>query len=64
MTGTVNIGPRERRKRLLMGVTVLTVGAAIALALLATGAARPWRIALFLPFWIGALGLLQAREKT
>ncbi len=59
-----NIGPGERRKRLWMGVTMLVVGALVALALILAGAQRWWRVALFIPFWMGALGLFQAREKT
>lgn len=64
MTGTANIGPGERRKRLLTGMAMLAVGALVALALILTGAERWWRVALFVPFWMGALGLFQAREKT
>ena len=64
MDASANIGPRERRKRLLMGVGMLAVGAASALALIATGVPRAWRIGLFFPFWMGALGIFQAREKT
>ena len=59
-----NIGPGERRKRLLMGVTMLAVGASLALTLILIGAPRQWRLTLFLPFWMGALGFFQAREKT
>lgn len=43
---------------------MLAVGAGIALALILAGVDRWWRIGLFLPFWIGALGVFQAREKT
>ena len=64
MTATVNIGPRERRKRLVMGVATLGVSAAIALALILAGVNRWWRVGLFIPFWMGALGVFQAREKT
>ena len=60
----VNIGPREQRKRLVMGVGALAAGGLIALAMLAAGAPRAWRIGLFFPFWMGALGIFQAREKT
>ena len=59
-----NIGPGERRKRLLMGVTILAVGASLALTLILIGAPRPWRLTLFLPFWMGALGVFQARANT
>jgi hypothetical protein len=59
-----NIGPKERRKRLRMGVAVLAISVGIWMALIAVGANRWWRIILFLPLWMGALGFFQAREKT
>ena len=62
--GMANIGPGERRKRLLMGIAMLAVGVGITAALILTGVSRGWRVGLFLPFWMGALGLFQAREKT
>ena len=47
-----------------MGVAMLTVVFGVALALILTDISRWWRIGLFLPFWMGALGLFQAKEKT
>ena len=64
MTGTENIGPRERRRRLVMGAGALAAGGLILLGMIAAGAPRAWRIGLFFPFWMGSLGLFQAREKT
>jgi hypothetical protein len=60
----VNIGPRERSKRRMMAVVGLTVGVSVAFVLVVTGAPRLLRLVVFLPIWIGSLGLLQAREKT
>jgi hypothetical protein len=60
----VNIGPKERRKRLVAGATMCAVGAGIAAALIVFHQDRSWRIFLFIPFWVGALGLFQARERT
>ncbi len=60
----VNIGPGERRKRLIFGLISWGVGILLALALIASGASRWWRLVLALPFWLGALGVFQAREKT
>jgi hypothetical protein len=60
----INIGPRERRKRLMFGSAALAVGAAIALLLIFIDAPLGWRAPLFLPFFFGALGVFQAREKT
>lgn len=59
-----NIGPQERRKRLRFGVIAVAVGVALAIVLTLTGVNRLFRLGLFLPFWVGALGYLQAREKT
>jgi hypothetical protein len=59
-----NIGPRERRKRLAAGVVQLGIGLAALAALVATGAARRWRLPLLLAFWGAAAGLFQWRDKT
>lgn len=59
-----NIGPKEIRKRLLMGVAVLAVGVVLAVVLAHTRVSRVWYAALFLPFWVGTLGISQARKKT
>ena len=59
-----NIGPGERRRRFLLGAGALAAGGLIALGMIAAGAPRAWRIGLFFPFWMGSLGLFQAREKT
>ena len=59
-----NIGPKETRKRLLMGVTMLAVGVVLAVIFTHAGVSRGWYSALFLPFWMGTLGISQARKKT
>ncbi len=60
----MNIGPREQRKRLVMGAVMSAVAIIIAGALIFFGLNRWWRIGLLLPFWMGSLGLFQAKEKT
>jgi hypothetical protein len=35
-----------------------------AFILFTTAAPKPWRLGLFLPIWLGALGVFQARDKT
>ncbi len=60
----INIGPRERWRRLATGVLMLAVGTGITAALILTGLDRWWRIGLFVPFWMGALGVFQARDQT
>ena len=59
-----NIGPRERRKRLVFGMAAIGIGAVIALLLILIHAPLVWRLPLFLPFFAGALGVFQARDKT
>ena len=59
-----NIGPKETRKRLLMGVTMLAVGVVLAVIVTHAGVSRGWYAALFLPFWMGTLAISQARKKT
>jgi uncharacterized membrane protein len=59
-----NIGPRERRKRRLLGIVSLTVAVGVAFVLVAFGAPRWSRLVVFFPLWMAGLGLLQAREKT
>ena len=59
-----NIGPKETRKRLLMGVAMIGIGLAWAVIFSQIGVSRLWYAGLFLPFWMGTLALSQARKKT
>ena len=59
-----NIGPKEVRKRLLIGVALLALGIALAVGFAHADVSRGWYAALFLPFWIGTLAISQARKKT
>ena len=59
-----NIGPKETRKRLIVGVAVLAMGVVMAVIFTHAGVSRGWYAALFLPFWIGTLAFSQARKKT
>ena len=63
-TGVGNLGVRQRRRRLVMGVVALGVGMAMVAALIALDVDRGWRVLAALPFWAGALGLLQANANT
>ena len=63
-TELVNIGPKETRKRLLLGAVLVAVGVGLAVIFSHAGVRRGWYSALFLPFWMGPLALFQARKKT
>jgi hypothetical protein len=59
-----NIGPRERQKRLAMGLASLTVGLLLAAAMLLFDVSRIWRLAIFLPALMAGLGVRQATAQT
>ena len=59
-----NIGPRERARRLRLGGVAFGVGVVLAAVLVGVGAPREWRVTLFAPFLVAALGVFQARDKT
>jgi hypothetical protein len=64
MTEACNIGPRERRKRRVLGLVSLTVGVGVAFVLVVYGVPRWWRLVVFFPIWLAGLGLLQARARV
>jgi len=59
-----NISTRERRKRLASGVIMFVISLAVLAALMAGGASRWWRLALFPLFAGAASGFFQWRDKT
>ena len=59
-----NIGPRERRRRLIIGIAMFAIAAAVATMLIVTAAPKAWRLFVLLPCWVGALGVIQVKEKT
>jgi len=59
-----NIGPRERRKRLVFGITALAVSIVISFLFVFTGVRPVFRLPLFIPLFVGALGFFQARDRT
>jgi hypothetical protein len=64
VTEAINIGPRERRKRRILGVVALTVGVGLAFVLVIFQAPRWSRAIVFLPIWIAGLGLMQSRDHV
>ncbi|GMV05919.1 MAG: hypothetical protein AMXMBFR53_21960 [Gemmatimonadota bacterium] len=59
-----NIGARQRRHRLAVGLLAAAASVLALGTLLGTGAPRLSRLLAVLPFWAGVLGVLQHREKT
>jgi hypothetical protein len=59
-----NIGPAERRKRMRLGIVMLSAAAVLAAWLLAAAAPRPWRLIVAVPLFVGLLGIFQARAQT
>ena len=59
-----NIGSSGQHRRYIVGGTALLVGVALAAALVLGGAPLGARFLVFLPFAVGALGILQARGQT
>ena len=59
-----NVTPAGRRRRLALGVAMLGVALAAAAVLVALSAPRSLRLALFVPYWLAALGFFQARAHT
>ena len=64
LSEAINIGPRERRKRRLLGIVALSASVAMAFLLVVLDAPRWSRLIIFFPVWIAGLGLMQSREKT
>jgi hypothetical protein len=60
----INIGPRQRARRVWIGTGLLAVAVLSAAALLSEHAARPWRLLVFVPLLLGLIGLLQVPAKT
>ena len=64
MTGIPNIGPRERRRRLVVGIAMFVIVGLVAALLVVNGAPRAWRLFVLFPAWVGSIGVFQAKEKT
>ncbi len=54
-----NIGENESRKRLYTGLIGLTAGVLFAVFFLLSDYNYWWRTGLFIPFWVGFLGLFE-----
>jgi hypothetical protein len=59
-----NISPAGRRRRVRVGTVGLVLSVGLLIVLAAARAAWYWRLVLFLPAALAAVGLLQARRNT
>ncbi len=59
-----NIGPAQSRRRLFFGIFALAITILVLIIMITMGLSRWWRLFLFIPFTMAALGFLQYREKT
>jgi hypothetical protein len=59
-----NIGPGERKRRLVGGFFFLAIAVCVGVSLIWFNAPRPWRLLIFLPAWASAIGFFQVRAKT
>jgi hypothetical protein len=60
----MNLGPRQRKRRLYGGYLGVGVTLVVALLLWALHAPRAWRLVLFVPAALAAIGFIQYRAKT
>ena len=60
----LNIGPKERQKRLRFGAIAFVIAVLATAGLVAGGLALWWRVLLFLPFAGATTGFFQARRRT
>ena len=60
----VNIGPKGRRKRAIGGIAAFVAAGLLAVWLIMSGMPRGARLLVFVPAFLGAMGVLQARAKT
>jgi hypothetical protein len=59
-----NLGPRQRRRRLVSGIAVGLVTVALAVALTVMNVNPGWRLALLVPAFVATLGFSQAQANT
>lgn len=59
-----NLGPRETRKRRLLGYLSINVGLVLAIVFIWQNVSDYLRMLVFIPFFFGYLGVLQSLQKT
>lgn len=63
-TCVANIGPLQRRRRLVIGVAGVVLSTVLSVVLVSPEFPRAARISLFIPWFVSALGLFQAKAQT
>ena len=58
-----NIGPGERRQRLIFGVVLIQLSIVAWALLLAFALDQAWRLLLLIPLWLGFMGIGQAHYQ-
>ncbi len=58
-----NIGPAERRQRLVFGVIFIQLAIVCFAVLIAFGPDPGWRLLLVVPLWLGLMGIAQAQLR-
>ena len=64
LTCRPNIGPRERRRRMVLAGAAAGIAVVSLTALLLADAPRWWRLAVSAPIWAAVLCYLEARSRT
>ena len=59
-----NIGPRERKQRMIFGVVIIQASIVAWALLLAFGLDQLWRLLLLVPLWLGLMGIGQAHYQV
>ncbi len=59
-----NLGPKEIRKRRLLGYLAINIGLILAIIFIWQDVSDYLRMLVFIPFFVGYLGILQAIQKT
>jgi hypothetical protein len=59
-----NIGPKESFRRMIFGIFMLILTIGILLIMMAADITVWWRLPLFIPYTMAALGIVQSRQRT